>query len=159
MSIAMSLQQCLSTAHVPYDVIEHPRSMSSLETAHAAHIEPARMAKCVILEDESGFLMAVLPSNARIEFGRLHTVLNRHVGLATEQAVAALFQDCEIGAVPPIGPSYGMEMIVEERLLHEPDLYIEAGDHRDLVHLSQSAFSSLLGDAAHVQFSRPLSGL
>lgn len=156
MSIVTTLQQCLSSVRVPYDVIEHPRTMSSLATAHAAHIAPARMAKCVILEDESGFLMAVLPSDARIEFGRLHALLNRHVGLATEQAVAALFQDCEIGALPPIGPSYGMDMIVEERLLHEPDLYIEAGDHHDLVHLSQPAFASLLGGAARMQFSRAL---
>jgi Ala-tRNA(Pro) deacylase len=101
--------------------------------------------------------MAVVPSDTRIELGRLQSLLHRRIGLATEQEVAALFQDCEIGAVPPIGSAYGMDMVVEERLCGEPDVYIEAGDHRGLIHLTQAAFANLVGDAARAQFSRKLS--
>jgi Ala-tRNA(Pro) deacylase len=157
MTIATTVQQQLAAHGVPYDVVEHRHAVTSLGAAHAAHVPPARLAKCVILEDEGGFLMAVVPSDARIELGRLQSLLHRRIGLATEEEVAALFQDCEIGAVPPIGSAYGMEMVVEERLCSEPEVYIEAGDHRGLIHLTQAAFADLVGDAARAHFSRPLS--
>lgn len=157
MTIATTVQQQLTTHGIPYDVVEHRPAATALGAAHAAHIPAARLAKCVILEDEKGFLMAVVPSDARIELGRLQSLLHRRVGLATEEEIAALFQDCEIGAVPPIGPAYGMEMVVEERLYGEPDVYIEAGDHRGLIHLTHAAFADLVGDAARAQFSRTLS--
>jgi Ala-tRNA(Pro) deacylase len=64
-----------------------------------------------------------------------------------------VFRDCASGAVPPIGPAYGLETVVEERLLAEPDVYFEGGDHESLVHVRGEAFRELVCGARHGRFA------
>ena len=59
MAIATSVQDCLVREGVHYDMIAHERTRDSNHTAQAAHIPGGRLAKCVMLEDDKGYLMAV----------------------------------------------------------------------------------------------------
>jgi Ala-tRNA(Pro) deacylase len=125
-----------------------------MESAQLAHVPGDRIAKSVVLEDERGYLLAVLPASCRVDLGELHRQTRRNLGLATEYELGALFEDCEPGAVPPLGPAYDLETIVDETLAEQPDIYFEAGDHEQLVHVSAEAFETLLGEAQHTDFSR-----
>ena len=107
----------------------------------------------VLLKDGEGYLLAVVPATHRIHLGRLHRVLDRWVGLATEDEVVGVFGDCEIGAVPPSGLLYDIDTLVDDALLEQPDVYFEAGDHERLIHMSRDDFGKLLGDATHGRFS------
>jgi len=156
MAISERLAGYLHDQAVTFDVVAHRHTASSLETAHAAHVSGDRLAKTVVLEDDSGYLLAVLPATCRLDLGELHRRLNRPLGLATESEVARLFEDCEPGAVPAFGAAYGLETVVDERLAEEPDVYVEAGDHERLVHLSGEDFDALLEDASRATFSRHL---
>jgi len=80
--------------------------------------------------------------------------LQRNLGLATENELAGLFKDCELGAIPPIGPAYGIEIVVDDSLLQEDDVYFEAGDHEELIHVSGKQFQDLVAGARHGHFSR-----
>jgi Ala-tRNA(Pro) deacylase len=88
-----------------------------------------------------------------VDLGELHRQLNRNLGLATEEEIGGLFGDCEPGALPPIGTAYGMDTIVDDVLAEQPEIYFEAGDHEQLIHVSAEAFESLLGEARHANFS------
>jgi len=113
-----------------------------------------RLAKSVVLEDDHGYLMVVLPSNRQVNLGELHRQLNRSLGLATEGELGSLFSDCEIGALPAVGPAYGMETLVDDALAEQSDIYFEAGDHEQLIHVTAETFQSLLGEEArHGRFS------
>jgi Ala-tRNA(Pro) deacylase len=105
-----------------------------------------RLAKSVILGDEQGYLMVVLPSNRQVNLGELHRQLNRNLGLATESELGSLFTDCETGALPAMGPAYGLETVVDDLLAEQPDIYFEAGDHEQLIHVSAEVFEVLMGD-------------
>ena len=74
--------------------------------------------------------------------------------MATEKEVAQLFDDCELGAIPPVGKPYGLEMIVDDSLSEQPDVYFEAGDHMSLIHVNAVAFQRLTAEARHGRFSR-----
>lgn len=154
MAIAHTLQEYLDRAGVPYDVVPHPYSSTSMQSAEFAHIPGNRLAKSVLLEDEHGYLLAVVPASHRIELGVLHQQLNRMLGLATEREISEVFADCEEGAVPPLGQPYGVDVVIDDSLAWQPDIYFEAGDHTDLVHLTGEAFQDLLADAEHLEFSR-----
>ena len=159
MPIAQTVQSYLAKNQIPFSVIAHRHSASSLNTASEAHVLPARLAKAVLLEDErkpNRFLMAVLPATHRVEMARLSREVGRPVHLATERDAAALFTDCEPGAIPAIGPAYGVETIVDDCLMEEPDLYFEAGDHEHLVHLDTKELFWLLGECKHGEFSQPV---
>ena len=139
MAIAATLSNYLMAQDVEYDVLTHPHTATSGESAQAAHVPGSRLAKSVILEDDQGYLMVVLPSSRQVNMQELHRQLNRNLVLATESELGGLFADCEIGALPPIGSAYGVETVVD-------DAIAEAGDHEQLVHVSAETFQSLLGE-------------
>jgi len=96
----------------------------------------------------------VLPASCHLRLGELQDYLARPIGLATEKEVGQLFDDCELGAIPAVGIPYGMEMIVDDSLSEQPDVYFEAGDHMSLIHVNAMAFQRLTADARHGRFSR-----
>lgn len=144
MAIAQTVADYLEERQVPFQVVAHPRTASSLQSAHAAHVPSDWLAKAVMLEDPSGYLMAVIPAACHIKLGILRQELGRPLGLATEGEVAKLFSDCALGAVPALGPAYGIETIVDESLLHgDDDIYLEAGDHEELLRVAPVQFARL----------------
>lgn len=154
MSIASTVSNCLAEHDVPYDILTHPHTTSSGESAQQAHVPGSRLAKSVILEDDHGYLMVVLPANKRVDLGELHRLFKRDLGLATENELQQLFADCEIGALPVVGPAYGLETVVDDAIAEQPDIYFEAGDHQQLIHVSAEVFQILLGeDIRHGHFS------
>ncbi len=153
MAIAASLQRCLIRNGIRYDVVSHTPTSNSMETAQAAHVPGDRLAKSVVLRDEDGYLMAVLPATHRLELGRLYHQLKRPLGLATERELAPLFKDCEAGAIPPVGSAYGMAVIVDDSLMEQPEVYFEGGDHCEVVKVDSKDFYRLVGGAAHGRFS------
>lgn len=154
MAIAATLADFLRKSGVHYDLIAHPRAHSGMETAAAVHIPGDKLAKSVILEDEGGYLMAVLPATHHIQIGKLSKALKRRLGLATEEELEPLFSDCDTGALPPIGIAYGIETIVDDQLTHCEDVYFEAGTRDELVHVKGDAFMRLFQHAKHGRFSR-----
>ena len=154
MAVAITLQQHLEQLGVEYEVVEHPYTETGLDTAERAHIPADKLAKSIILEDEGGYVMAVCPASRRIKLGELYRETNRRLEFADEAELADLLDDCELGAVPPVGELYGFEVVVDTDLFMQPDIYFEAGDHVDLVHVSAEGFQRLMSGAEHASFSR-----
>lgn len=154
MAIAMTLQYYLDQHGIDYEILPHTHTRSSIDTAHVSRIPADDIAKPVILEDEGGYLMAVIPATHHIELGQLSQQLERRLGLATEPELAELFADCELGAIPPIGAAYQMEVVVDDSLGLCADVYFEAGSHTDLIHMRGRDFQALMQHARHGHFSR-----
>ncbi|MCO6414344.1 MAG: YbaK/EbsC family protein [Thiogranum sp.] len=154
MAIAGRLANYLVAQDADFDVLSHPHSSTSLETAQLAHVPGDRIAKSVVLEDERGYLLAVLPASCKVDLGEIHRQTRRNLGLATEYELSTLFEDCEPGAIPPFGSVYNLETFVDDSLAEQTDIYFEAGDHEQLIHVSGETFEALMGEAQHAGFSR-----
>lgn len=154
MAIAITLKDFLETSGVHYDIVDHPYSVSSMYTATEAHVSGEQLAKGVVLKDDKGYLVAVVPATHHVQLGKLRKQYNRYFSLADERDLHALFYDCSVGAVPPIGDAYGVDVIFDDRLNECGDVYFEAGDHMDLVHVSAAEFRSLMGNARHGEISQ-----
>jgi Ala-tRNA(Pro) deacylase len=152
MAIATTLKHYLRSNRINYEVVPHNHTFTSTSTAQAAKIPVEKLAKSVVFEDEDGYLMAVIPATHHIEIGQLSRQLGRQLGLATEQELAKLFTDCELGAIPPIGKEYGIDVILDDSLSDYPDVYFEAGDHRDVIHVKGSDFARMMQGAKHGMF-------
>ena len=149
------LRWFLDSRGISYETLPHPHSSNSSETARAANVPADKLAKSVILEDERGYIMAILPASCRISLDDLEGELDRKLELASEEELGQLFVDCEVGAVPPIADPYGIPAVVDDRMWGVDDVFLEAGNHEDVIHLSGEAFHELLKDASHGSFSRP----
>ncbi|MBW8270837.1 aminoacyl-tRNA deacylase [Caldovatus aquaticus] len=155
MTIANRLQQYLDGAGIGYDTVAHPRTMTAARSAEAAHVPGSQVAKSVLVHWEDGYFLAVVPSSHRVELDTLQDIADRRLGLATEDEIARVFDDCELGAVPPVGAAYGVPVFLDASLDAAPDLYFEGGDHTTLVHVSGEAFRALMKDARRARFSHP----
>jgi Ala-tRNA(Pro) deacylase len=154
MAMSITLREYLEREGVEYKLLQHPYTSTSMETAEESHVPGDQLAKGVVLEDENGYLVAVVPATHRVELTELQQQLKRHLSLATEHELGDLFDDCEIGAVPPLGEAYGYEVIVDDSLVNASDVYFEAGDHTDIVHVSGDDFRDLMTNVRHGHFSR-----
>ena len=79
--------------------------------------------------------------------------LGEEVDLATEQEVEQVFGDCDRGAIPPIGACYGLDVIFDDSIEQQPDVYFEGGDHATLVHMNRDEFARLNATARHGSFT------
>lgn len=153
MTIATTMREFLARKRVSYETLKHAYATGCSRVAAEAHVPGDKVAKTVVLADERGFLLVAVPATHRVRLGQLHRCYGRQLGLASEQDLGELFDDCELGAVPPFGEPYGLDVLVDVRLTQCEDVYFSAGDHCDLVHMRGSDFSALLSGADHGHFS------
>ena len=156
MAIANALESYLLQQGADYQLTAHEHSDFSMDTAQKAHVPGDALAKGVLIRDEEGYLLVVLPSDYHIKLETLHTLLHQEVVLATETEAGSLFSDCEPGAVPPIGAAYGIKTIWDPNtsLGKLDDIYFEAGDHANLVHVTGEQFHELMASAERGDFSQ-----
>lgn len=149
MAIAKTLQRYLKGAECHYKLVNHPHSGSSMETAEIAHVPGDALAKGVVLRDDAGLLLVVVPSDYHVELDALNALLGRGLALVAEDEVPAIFPDCEPGAVPPLGAAYSIETVwdPEASLGLQERVYFEAGDHLTLVRVSGKQFHELMAGA------------
>jgi len=152
--MAKRVTKALAEHGIDFDLVEHPHSGSTHESAEAAHVSDDHIAKAVIAKDSEGFVMIVVPGGNWVEMDALRGELNRELRLATEEEIADLFADCEPGAVPPLGAAYGLETLLDDGLASLADVYFEAGDHEELVRVKGKDFQELMRGARHGFYSR-----
>jgi Ala-tRNA(Pro) deacylase len=147
MTIAATLEKYLDEKGVDYEVLTHRHTEDSLHTAEVAHVTGDKLAKAVVLEDEDGYLVAVIPAIFKLKTGLVHAFTGRnHLAMADEDVLARLFRDCEFGAVPAVAAAYGLEAVWDETLAYAETVYFEGGDHASLVKVSGSDFKKLMGE-------------
>lgn len=154
MAVAKTLEKYLKDQGIAFQTTTHAETPSASRSAQASHVPGDCLAKAVLLKDDEGFLLAVLPASRQIELGEMWRWLHRPVGLATEDEVAKLFSDCARGAVPAAGAAYGVRVVLDDSLLGQRDVYFEGGDHASLVHVTGEQFNKLMAGAQHHRFVR-----
>ena len=152
MAIADTVKNFLAEKSVDYELMAHPHTGSSHETAEASHVREDHIAKGVIVKDASGYAMVVVPASNYVEMKHVRRELDRELELVAEDEFAKLFADCEPGAIPPLGPAYGIETFLDETLTTLANVYFEVGDHEHLVHVSGDDFKHLLSGVRHGHF-------
>jgi len=139
------LKDYLDANDVKYVSITHSPAFTAQEVAASAHVSGWTLAKTVIVKVDGVNAMAVLPANLKIIPQDLREITGAHdVKFATEAEFKAAFPDCEVGAMPPFGNLYGMDVFVAPSLIGNKDIIFNAGTHTELVKMSYQDFSRLV---------------
>ena len=145
MPIAPTLNAYLDHEHVHYDLLSHPRAFRAAEIASTLHTPEKEMAKVVIVKVDEQFVMTVLAASWNVDLSRLRTFFpTHHVRLASENEIAGLFPDCEVGAMPPFGTLYGLPVYVDRSLAEDKEILFQAGTHSDAIRMRYMDFSALV---------------
>ena len=139
------LQEFLDSRHVPYMTIAHSPAYSAQVIAASTHTPGKEFAKAVIVKLDGRMAMAVLPACNLINFVHLKELTGAsHAELAPEEEFQNLFPECEVGAMPPFGNLYGLEVFADEALTEDREIAFNAGSHRELVRMAYRDFEGLV---------------
>ena len=139
------LKQFLDGHHAKYVTISHSPAFTAQEIAASAHVSGKELAKTVMVKIDGEMAMAVLPASYKVVFASLKEAAGaKQVELATEQEFRDMFPECEIGAMPPFGNLYGIEVYVSESLAEDDHIAFNAGSHTELIKMSYKDFEGLV---------------
>ncbi len=117
---------------VPYEVQHHPSAFTAQDVAASEHLPGRLVAKVVMLVANGKMVMLVLPAPGRVHLPEIGRILSsRDIRLAEEVEFAALFPDCEVGAMPPFGNIYNVPVYVDKDLARQKTIYFQVGTHTD----------------------------
>ncbi|GGK71110.1 aminoacyl-tRNA deacylase [Amphritea balenae] len=153
MTVATTLNSYLNNKACRYDMVEHPYSTTTAEAGTSSSIPLKKVAKAVVLHDQNRYLVAAIPAMNMLVLPEVERLIGCHAELATEPELKRLFGDCDVGAIPAVGQAYGLKVIWDDALKDEDDIYLEAGDHRHLLHLKKSQFMRLMKNNPHGEIS------
>lgn len=151
------LTEFLDQHQIEYITIRHSVAYNAQRIAATTHIPGKEIAKTVIVKLDGQLAMAVLPASYMINLRMLREATGaRKVELASEMEFRNRFPDCEVGAMPPFGNLYDMEVLVAESLTDDEEICFNAGTHVELIRMSYADFERLVQPVV-VRFSRALS--
>jgi Ala-tRNA(Pro) deacylase len=142
---AQKLKDFLDSHDVRYITIIHSPAYTAQAIAHIAHVSGKELAKTVILRVDGRLVMAVLPATHKVNL----EVFKKAVGagsveLAEERDFLDVFPGCELGAMPPFGNLWDVEVFVAERLREDETIAFNAGSHTELIQMAYEDFERLV---------------
>jgi len=139
------LKQFLDDNGVRYVTIQHSPTFTAQEIAASAHIPGKELAKTVMVKIDGKMAMAVLPASFKVDMEKLKVATGAGtVELAGEQEFKDMFPACEIGAMPPFGNLYAMDVFAAEVLAEDEEIAFNAGSHTELIRLAYADFERLV---------------
>lgn len=142
--IPSSIADYLDRNRARYSVMSHPVAYTAQEEAAASHVPGSEWAKSVVCLADGQPILAVLPAPCAVDLNRLQRAAHAStVRLASEAEFANLYMDCELGAMPPLGPLYGQRVFVDTTLTRDPEIAFSAGSHHDAIRMSYGEFERL----------------
>jgi Ala-tRNA(Pro) deacylase len=139
------LKEYLDSQGVKYVTVSHSVAYTAQEIAARSHVRGKQLAKTVIVKLDGKMAMAVLPANYKVDFDLLKDASGANeTELATEREFKDLFPDCELGAMPPFGNLYKMDVYVAKTLAQDDEIAFNAGTHSELLKLPYGDFERLV---------------
>jgi len=139
-----ALKNFLNEHRVKYLVISHSPAFTTQEIAARAHISGKELAKTVIVKIDGRLAMAVLPASQKVDLLELQQAIGaERIEIAREEEFRSRFPDCDLGAMPPFGNLYGMDVYVADSLAQDEEIAFNAGSFIELIKLAYRDFEWL----------------
>ena len=146
--IAMSMEHVtryLDEHDVKYVIMQHSPAFTAQEIAEAVHVSGRHFAKSVVVKIDGRLALAVLPASDQVDLPRLtQSVGASTIELATEDEFKDRLPDCDVGAMPPFGNLFEMEVFVSPHLTASDLIAFNACTHTDVLQLPYATFARLV---------------
>jgi Ala-tRNA(Pro) deacylase len=145
MPLPERLRRFLDSHQAKYTLTTHPVAFTAREVAAAEHLPAREVAKTVVVFGDGAYHMVAVPASRLVDFHEVRDTLGLHQArMATETEIAKLFPDCEIGAMPPFGPCYDMQVYLDSSLAGQETIAFNAATHREVIHMRTDEFRRLV---------------
>jgi Ala-tRNA(Pro) deacylase len=142
---AEKVRQFLDSHQTKYLILTHSPAYTAQEIAQAAHIPGKEMVKAVMARLDGKLVMLVMPSTHAVSFQRVEQATGAHKAeLASEPSFEPIFADCEVGAMPPFGNLYDLDVYMADALAGNQDIAFNAGSHSQLIRMACQDYIALV---------------
>ena len=139
------LKEFLDSHNIKYVAMSHSPAYTAQAIAASAHVSGKELAKTVMVKIDGKMAMAVLPASYQVDLELMKEAVGAAtVEIATEDEFEGMFPGCEVGAMPPFGNLYGMDVFAAQRLAEDEEIVFNAGTHIELVKLAYADFVKLV---------------
>ncbi len=153
------IQRLLERQQASYRLVRHRPTRTLLQAAAASDIDTRQLVRAVLLADEQGLLMAVLPAEHILDFAALEALLGRKLAPVPVEQLHQVFSDCEPRCCPPAAAAYGLDAVLDEQVDTRSEVFFEPGNHSSLIRIDGAEFRRLLGEPRCARFSSPVGAL
>ena len=139
----MRVPRFLADNRVAFETLYHAPAYTAQRRASYLHVPGRQLVKSVLLRAPAGYLLAVLPADARVDLASLGQALGGPVRLASAQEIPEVFRDCEWGALMPFGSLYGLATVLDDGLDPDALIVFEGHSHAEAIRLRCRDFERL----------------
>ena len=152
----MQLQAYLDRLEIPFQTHTHEAAWTAQQLAQMEHVSGHQVIKPVLVEADGELLLCALPASQRIDLNALRTELGcEEMHLADEQTLRDVFDDCELGAEPPIGAIFGLPTVMDDSLIKQQRVMFQAGSHMQSVSVSMADYRRIAQPGV-AHFAKPV---
>ena len=144
MAIPQRIRDYLDSQNVPYETLHHSQAFTAQEVAHSLHVSGKKCVKAVVASGDDKLVILVMPASYRVNFQELKSTLKANqLEMLVESELVGLFPDCDVGAVPPLGNLYGIDVWVDRAVANSEKVLFCAGTHEDCIRMRYSDFAKV----------------
>ena len=133
------LKEFLDSHNIKYVVMSHSPAYTAQAIAAAAHVSGKELAKTVMVKVDGKM------ASFWVDLDLMRDAVGAElVEIATEDEFQGMFPGCEVGAMPPFGNLYGMDVFAAQRLAEDEEIVFNAGSHTELIKLAYADFERLV---------------
>ncbi len=139
------LKEFLDSHNIKYVTISHSPAYTAQAIAASAHVAGKDLAKTVMVKIDGKMAMAVLPASYQVDLELMKKAVGAGgVEIASEDEFKDLFPGCEVGAMPPFGNLFDMDVFAAKKLAEDEEIAFNAGSHTELIKLAYRDFEDLV---------------
>lgn len=147
MWIVKSVKQYLINQGIKFRVRQLPPFRDLAEAQRGGLLEEGSVVKTVLLHDDFGLIMVVLPAQNALDVPRLRQLLKRELAIVEEREHQHLLKGMHPHFTPPLCSAYGIKSIVDEEIIGHPRIFFPAGDNTHLIETDLQNFHLLAQNA------------
>lgn len=137
----LSPLEYLDSLLIDYTLIPHETCFTAQKTAELTHIKGRDLSKVIVVGSGHYMAMVVVPANHILLQNDLSRLLRTSdLSIVPEQQFAERFPDCELGAMPPFGKLYDMDVFLAKELARNHTITFNGGTHNLLIKMETRDF-------------------
>ena len=137
----MRLQPYLDRMGIQYQMLRHDEVYTAQDLAQTEHVSGHKVIKPVLVQADGQFVLCAVPASCRVDMNELRKQLGaEEMKLADEQTLAQVFEDCELGAEPPIGAIFGLPTVMDDSLADQETVTFQSGSHAEAITIALSDY-------------------
>lgn len=154
-----SLPAYLNSLFINYLIFEMTGNQTVDEAAKRMGIAPHAILRPVLLADDLGQVMAILPSDYFLDFNLFCKKLDRDLVPLTKEEEQNFIYKNGFQCLYPLPEAFAVQGIVEDSVLAHELIYLHDAEGHAMIGMKQEEFAKFLQHSTHISFAIPASDL